>query len=161
MHSRICQIETHPVTEDDALNIGWNLDDIKPEIADYVDEDPNPSGTIAWLKKNLTARCGDAITILEDGFILHEGFREAYFQRSYEKFQTYLRKLENCSLADFAACGIGSPLLLRRHAGLSLVNMEGEQLWRMDLTSLVSLKCCTQSTPTACEARLWNFLLRL
>ena len=42
MHSRICQIETHSITEDDALNIGWNLDDIKPEIADYVDDDPTP-----------------------------------------------------------------------------------------------------------------------
>lgn len=116
MHGRIHQIETYPVTEDDALNIGWNLDDIKPEIADYVDGDPNPTGTIAWLKENLTARCGDTITILEDGFILHEGFREAYFQRSYEKFQKYLRKLENCSLADFAAGEIGSAMFELRDA---------------------------------------------
>lgn len=116
MHGRIHQIETYPVTEDDALNIGWNLDDIKPEIADYVDGDPNPTSTIAWLKENLTARCGDTITILEDGFILHEGFREAYFQRSYEKFQEYLRKLENCSLADFAAGEIGSAMFELRDA---------------------------------------------
>ena len=116
MHGRICQIETHPVTEDDALSLAWDLDDIKPEIADYVDEDPTPSGTIAWLKENLTARCGDTITILEDGFILHEGFREAYFQRSYEKFQEYLRKLENCSLADFAAGEIGSAMFELRDA---------------------------------------------
>ena len=71
MHSRICQIETHPVTEDDALNIGWNLDDIKPEIADYVDEDPNSDATIAQMKENLAALCGNTITILEDVFILH------------------------------------------------------------------------------------------
>ena len=116
MHSRICQIETPPVTEDDALSLSWNLDDIKPEIADYVDEDPTPNGTIAWLKENLTARCGDTITILEDGFILHEGFREAYFQRSYEKFQEYLRKIENCSLADFAAGEIGSAMFELRDA---------------------------------------------
>ena len=116
MHSRICQIETHPVTEDDALNIGWDLEDIKPEIADYVDEDPTPAGTIAWLKENLTARCGDTITILEDGFILHDGFREAYLRRSYEKFQKYLRKLENCSFADFAAGEIGGAMFELRDA---------------------------------------------
>ena len=116
MHGRIYQIETHPVTEDDALYLGWNLDDIKPEIADYVDEDPTPNGTIAWLKENLTAHCGDTVTILEDGFILHEGFREAYFQRSYEKFQEYLRKLENCSFADFAAGEIGSAMFELRDA---------------------------------------------
>lgn len=43
------------------------------------------------------------ITIFENSFILHEGFREVYFQHPYEKFQKYLRRLENCSLADFAA----------------------------------------------------------
>ena len=116
MHSRICQIETHPVTEDDALYLAWNLDDIKPEIADYVDEDPGPAYTIAWLKENLANRCGDAITILEDGFILHEGFREAYFQRSYEKFQKYLRKLENCTCANFAAGEIGGAMFELRDA---------------------------------------------
>ena len=129
MHGRICQIETHPVTEDDALSLSWNLDDIKPEIADYVDEDPTPNGTIAWLKENLTARCGDTITILEDGFILHEGFREAYFQRSYEKFQDYLRKIENCSLADFAVGKIGGAMFELRDA----YNCRfGESVWSED-----------------------------
>ena len=33
MHGRIYQIETHPVTKDDALNLGWDLDDIKPNRA--------------------------------------------------------------------------------------------------------------------------------
>ena len=129
MHSRICQIETHPVTEDDALSLSWNLDDIKPEIADYVDEDPTPNGTIAWLKENLTARCGDTITILEDGFILHDGFREAYLRRSYEKFQKYLRKLENCSFADFAAGEIGGAMFELRDA----YNCRfGESVWSED-----------------------------
>ena len=129
MHSRICQIETHPVTEDDALSLSWNLDDIKPEIADYVDEDPTPNGTIAWLKENLTARCGDTITILEDGFILHDGFREAYLRRSYEKFQEYLRKIENCSLADFAVGKIGGAMFELRDA----YNCRfGESVWSED-----------------------------
>ena len=60
MHGRIYQIETYPVAEDETLSMSWNPDDIKPEIADYVDEDPTPTGTIAWLKENLTARCGDS-----------------------------------------------------------------------------------------------------
>ena len=102
MHGRIYQIETHPVTEDDALYLGWNLDDIKPEIADYVDDDPNSDATIACAKENLADLCGNTITILEDGFILHEGFREAYFRNSYERFLKELHELEACSLADFA-----------------------------------------------------------
>ena len=94
-----------------------------------MDEDPTPNGTIAWLKENLTARCGDTITILEDGFILHEGFREAYFQRSYEKFQEYLRKIENCSLADFAVGKIGGAMFELRDA----YNCRfGESVWSED-----------------------------
>ena len=102
MHGRIYQIETHPVTEDEALCVSWHTDDVTPEIADYVDEDPNPTGSISWLKENLAALCGNTITILEDGFILHEGFREAYFRRSYERFQEYLRRLNTGTFADFA-----------------------------------------------------------
>lgn len=129
MHGRICQIETHPVTEDGALSLAWDLDDIKPEIADYVDEDPGPAYTIAWLKENLANRCGDTITILEDGFILHEGFREAYFQRSYEKFQEYLRKLENCSFADFAAGNIWGDMFNLKDA---YDYTFGDYVWRED-----------------------------
>lgn len=106
MHGRIYQIETHPVANDDVLNFGWDLEDIKPEIADYVDDDPTLTDSISWLKENLANRCGDTITILEDGFILHEGFRETYFRHAYERFQEYLRKLENHSLADFATGNI-------------------------------------------------------
>lgn len=61
MHGRIHQIETHPVTEDEALCVSWHTDDVTPEIADYVDEDPNPTGSISWLKENLANRCGDNI----------------------------------------------------------------------------------------------------
>ena len=129
MHGRIHQIETHPVAPDEAIKMCRHMDDYKPEIADYVDEDPTPNGTIAWLKENLTARCGDTITILEDGFILHEGFREAYFQRSYEKFQEYLRKIENCSLADFAVGKIGGAMFELRDA----YNCRfGESVWSED-----------------------------
>ena len=103
MHGRIYQIETHPITEDETLRMSWHTDDVKPEIADYVDDDPDPADSIAWLKENLVNRCGDTITILKDGFILHEGFREAYFQHAYERFQENLRKLEGRPLADFAA----------------------------------------------------------
>lgn len=110
MHGRIHQIETHPVAPDEAIKMCRHMDDYKPEIADYVDEDPNSDATIARMKENLAALCGNTITILEDGFILHEGFREAYFQRSHEKFQKYLRKLENCILADFAAGEIGGAM---------------------------------------------------
>lgn len=103
MHGRIHQIETHPVAPDEAIKMCRHMDDYKPEIANYVAADPNPTGSIAWLKENLANRCGDTVTILEDGFILHEGFREAYFRRSYERFQEYLRKLEGRPLTDFAA----------------------------------------------------------
>lgn len=116
MHGRIYQIEPHPITEDEILSMSWNLDDIKPEIADYVDEDPGPAYTITCLKENLANRCSNTIIILDDGFILHERFRETYFQRSYEKFQEYLHKLENCIFADFAAGKIGGAIFELRDA---------------------------------------------
>ena len=102
MHGRIYQIETHPLVPDEALSISWDLDDIKPEIADYVDDDPNPTNSISRLKENLANRCGDTIIILDDGFILREGFREAYFRHAHERFLNELRGLEKYSLSDFA-----------------------------------------------------------
>lgn len=107
MHGRIHQIETHPITEDEPLHISWHTDDIKPEIADYVDDDLNPTNSISWLKENLANRCGDTIILLDDGFILHEGFREAYFRRPYARFQEYLRRLSTCTFTDFANGGMG------------------------------------------------------
>ena len=102
MHGRIYQIETHPLVPDEALSMSWDLDDIKPEIADYVDDDPNPTNSISRLKENLANRCGDTIIILDDGFILREGFREAYFRHAHERFLNELRGLEKYSLSDFA-----------------------------------------------------------
>ena len=102
MHGRIHQIETHPLVPDEALSMRWDLDDIKPEIADYVGNDPNPTNSITWLKENLANRCGDTIIILDDGFILQEGFREAYFRHAHERFLNELRGLEKYSLSDFA-----------------------------------------------------------
>ena len=102
MHGRIYQIETHPLVPDEALTMSWDLDDIKPEIADYVDDDPNPTNSISRLKENLANRCGDTIIILDDGFILREGFREAYFRHAHERFLNELRGLEKYSLSDFA-----------------------------------------------------------
>lgn len=129
MHGRIHQIETHPVTEDEALCVSWHTDDVTPEIADYVDEDPNPTGSISWLKENLANRCGDTITILEDGFILHEGFREAYFRQAHERFLSELHELEKYSLADFAAGQIwGSVFTLRETYNCKF----GDYVWSED-----------------------------
>ena len=129
MHGRIYQIETHPLVPDEALSISWDLDDIKPEIADYVDDDPNPTNSISRLKENLANRCGDTIIILDDGFILREGFREAYFQRSYARFQEYLRKLVDCSLADFAAGEIWGDVFNLKDA---YDNAFGDYFWSGD-----------------------------
>ena len=129
MHGRIYQIETHPVTDDETLSMSWNPDDIKPEIADYVDEDPGPAYTITWLKENLANRCGDTITILEDGFILHEGFREAYFRHAYERFQENLCKLVDRPLVDFAAGKLWREMFNLRD---SYENKFGDYVWSED-----------------------------
>lgn len=129
MHGRIHQIETHPVTEDEALCVSWHTDDVTPEIADYVDEDPNPTGSISWLKENLANRCGDTITILEDGFILHEGFREVYFRHAHERFLNELRGLEKYSLSDFATGEMGIAMFeLKQYYN----NTFGDYVWSED-----------------------------
>ena len=40
--------------------------------------------------------------IMDDGFILHDKCREAYFEHAYMQFQEYLRKLETCAFANVA-----------------------------------------------------------
>ena len=129
MHGRIYQIETHPLVPDEALSISWDLDDIKPEIADYVDDDPNPTNSISRLKENLANRCGDTIIILDDGFILREGFREAYFRHAHERFLNELRGLEKYSLSDFATGQIWEGVFNLKDA---YDNAFGDYVWSGD-----------------------------
>lgn len=86
MHSRIFQIESFPVdkdcriTEDNYIGDHWFV----YSIADYVTEDEDRENSLEWLMDTLS--CAESfIEFFSDedgsGFILHDGFHAAYFQK--------------------------------------------------------------------------------
>ena len=104
MHSKIIQLETHPV--DISLRIGpedfsdhWFLDN----VADYVTEDDNRSDTIETLVCVLNAGAHHLETFSDgrgEGIILHEGLKQAYLGQRFRDFDMALRTLAAKATAE-------------------------------------------------------------
>ena len=104
MHSKIIQLETHPV--DISLRMGpedftehWFLDN----VADYVTEDDNRDDTLETLVCVLNAGSGSLETFSDEsgeGIILHEGLQRTYLGQRYKDFDTALRTLMAKSSLD-------------------------------------------------------------
>ena len=84
MHSRIYQIESFPVepdyriTEDNYIGDHWFV----YSVADYVANDEDRAGSLGWLKETLAPAAAFIDYFTDDegeGFILHDGFHNAYF----------------------------------------------------------------------------------
>lgn len=98
MHSRIIQLETAPVPEEERTESyeydgeHWFLH----SVADYVINDEDRDGTLEWLKQEL-APAAEHIDYFTDerggGLIFHSGFRQAYFSSEYTAFAEALDKL--------------------------------------------------------------------
>lgn len=108
MHSRIFQIEEHPVAPDDRITEHhYNYDHwFFYNVADYVAEDGNRTASLEWLR-NALKTAGSCIEFFTEdnceGFVLHEGFHAAYFESIYQVFCEKLSSLlEHATLAAFA-----------------------------------------------------------
>lgn len=116
MHSRIFQIESFPVdkdcriTEDNYIGDHWFV----YSIADYVTEDEDRENSLEWLMDTLS--CAESfIEFFSDedgsGFILHDGFHAACFQKEYEGFADTLKALtDTASPKAFAAGDLESKM---------------------------------------------------
>ena len=102
MHSRIIQISHEPVEADEYISPWLYCDDhwFVPQIADYVAEDENRDESIEWFFDCLSQASSFIVTFEEDGqrgFILKDGFRDAYFSEMHQAFINALQDLADYS----------------------------------------------------------------
>lgn len=116
MHSRIIQIESFPVNEDDRITEDTYIGDhwFVERIADYVAHDDNRDGTIEWLKESFSAATSFICYFSDEtgeGFVLKEGFHTAYFASEYEAFTKELHAFcEKLSSESYANGSLNSSL---------------------------------------------------
>ena len=116
MHSRIIQIESFPVNEDDRITEDTYIGDhwFVERIADYVAHDDNRDGTIEWLKESFSAATSFIRYFSDEtgeGFVLKEGFHTAYFASEYEAFTKELHAFcEKLSSESYANGSLNSAL---------------------------------------------------
>lgn len=116
MHSRIIQIESRPLEEDDYITPCAYNDDhwFTHSIADYVTEDEDRAGSIQWFKESLSI-CSEHIEYFVEngceGFILHEGFYAAHMKPAFEDFMAQLNQLaKTLDFGTFIAGNLGATL---------------------------------------------------
>ena len=108
MHSRMFQIEDHPVLEDERMNSADFEDHwFTREIADYVCNAGTREEDIDMFIDYVITPLGECAELVQENgqayFILHDGFREKYFAESYKHFCVILQKLSSqTTLEDFA-----------------------------------------------------------
>lgn len=100
MHSRIIQISHEPIAEEDYLDEYRYVDGFVGHIADYVSESDRASD-IDWLENCLNG----AIEVSKDKSFFWVTDKAKYFERKFEGFQEYARKLSGFTLEDFAGDG--------------------------------------------------------
>ena len=120
MHSRMFQIEDHPVLEDERMNSAdfeehW----FTREIADYVTDVPYRDDDVYYFIDGVLLPLGEYVDLFRENgqpvFILHKGFRERYFAKTYERFCVALDKLSSeITLDSFASNQIHSDLYTLR-----------------------------------------------
>ncbi len=98
MHSRIIQIESHPIDDEDLAVASDYWDDhwFTNNIADYTDDDGDRAGSLEWLKETLAAAKEYIEYFVDDdgeGFVFGDGFHAAYFSDAYAGFAAALKAL--------------------------------------------------------------------
>ncbi len=116
MHSRIIQLETEPVPENERLS-SWEIESdhwFLYTVADYVAEDEDHAHSLAWFKEILSPGAPHIDYFTDEkgeGLILREGFFQAYFSAEYTEFVDALRKLSESASPDaFANDSLSLPM---------------------------------------------------
>jgi hypothetical protein len=101
MHSRIFQVSTEPISQDEYI-IESNYYDhwFTNSVADYVSDDCNRTDDIEWLKDCYEEK---GIEFGKDGsgeFLVIRS-KIKYFEKSFERFKELLKTISNYDIADF------------------------------------------------------------
>ena len=102
MHSRIFQITTKPVSEEDYITTG-DFDELwfTNSVADYVSDDNDRAEDIEQLRSSLEDR---KVAIFDnDSFVIQPGGKEIYFLAAYEAFIKARDQTLEMGLKEFAA----------------------------------------------------------
>lgn len=100
MHSRVFEISTEPIAEEDRLTSDGLSDGFFSSVADYAVDSDNREEDIKWFFE-----CAhDVIVPNEDksGFRLVPGAKEAYFKNAFQQFKECLAVLSTATLGAFA-----------------------------------------------------------
>jgi len=116
MHSRIIQLETEPVPENERLS-DWDIESdhwFLYTVADYVAEDEDRAHSLEWFKEILSPGAPHIEYFTDEkgeGLVFRVGFLQAYFSATYTEFADALRKLsKSASPETFANDSLSLPM---------------------------------------------------
>ena len=94
MHSRIFQVSTEPITEENYIS-EYRYDEylVGQDGIDYVVESESRTDDIEWLKNH------KGLEITENTIKVVS--KKEYFEKSFEEFQEYVEKFSNYTIEDF------------------------------------------------------------
>lgn len=98
MHSKIFQVSSSPITEDNEMHES-RFDDVNRDVFDYVTEVKEQDSIISdyeWLNHVE----GIEVNLEEKTFTVD---KKKYFKVKHEKFIEQLEKLKNCTLEEFSS----------------------------------------------------------
>ena len=101
MHSRIFQLSTEPIKEEDYITEDTIIHDTSfiGYVADYVSDEVDRKEDIKWLLDSITPY-GAIYDEKEESLIFPKGFKERYFEKKFAVLKETVQKIS--SLEDFA-----------------------------------------------------------
>lgn len=107
MHSRIFEISTEPIPQDEYMTDSYFDYDhwFFHDVADYVTDDENRESSVKWLLDSLVVGDG-LVTIDGDSFQLHEGFHAAYWSDRHRAFLEKANEMSGITAEQFAEGGV-------------------------------------------------------
>ena len=95
MHSRIFQVSSEPITEENYIS-EYRYDEylVGQDGIDYVVESDSKQDDLNWLKNT-----SKGIEVTENTIKVTS--KKEYFEKSFEEFQEYVEKLSNYNMEDF------------------------------------------------------------
>lgn len=101
MHSRIFQVSTKPISQDDYITESDYWDHwFTNQIADYVNGDTDRDYDIQWFKDCYSSK-GIEFGADDNGEYIIVKSKEAYFKDAFNRFQELLDKIKAHNLQDF------------------------------------------------------------
>ena len=97
-HSRIFQLSTEVIDQDEYISEDYFYDDFVGTIADYVSGDTDRNGDIEWFL-SVVGEFGATLNSEDESLIFNQGFKENYFR---ERLDSLKQMVQDVSLSAFS-----------------------------------------------------------